>query len=525
MKKYNIITFIVVALVMLAGCNKEENTYLEDTKYLSVRLQGSDKWSILDIENGQVIAKDAFMHAPSAVTDDMFFVPDSNGRYNYYNVADCKKPVNSEQYGSVTSFSGGYAVVSKPGKPLEVIDTQCNTVAMLSPSVLSAGTFRNGRSLIHTDLDRYGYIDTKGDTVIAPKLGFARPFLTDPVALVSFSNAGDTTATISVIDINGTKLCDIDSKEYQILTPYYRMGVLAASKKDSIVYLDKNGKETTTPLEMPKKIKDANYRDGRYAGDGKYMIVKGDRMGLVDNDNKVLIPIEYQYLNNVTSKRYIASKDSVMVLLDDHGKPVGNAKFVDYKQLNAEAQAVRGYINAEVTAANLLSFIDESSACGAHKGATLMDMNQLVGVQPAAYLGMRRIDRAMPPMFLTYHFDSDIARLNSATGTDSLDLKTLADTTQMAKVVNAAEFNYQARVTGVSISFAVTECAPGTEERLYDLMSSAMGTKGFALNTDGSFTSSAGTRVVMGYENGVFELNYYFNPADAQPLPRSSRSK
>ena len=65
MKKYNIITLIVVALVTLTGCNKKDNSYLEDTKYLSVRLQGSDKWSILDIETGNVIARDAFKNTPS----------------------------------------------------------------------------------------------------------------------------------------------------------------------------------------------------------------------------------------------------------------------------------------------------------------------------------------------------------------------------------------------------------------------------------------------------------------------------
>lgn len=522
MKKFSKLTYFLIALVALAGCSQKENTYLEDTKYLSVRLQGSDKWSILDIETGNVVAKDVFKNTPSAVTDDMFFVYNDNGRIDYYNVADCKKPVNKEPYGSATSFSGRYAIVSKPGKPLEVIDAQCNTVAELSPSVLNASTFRNGRSLIHTDLDRYGYIDTRGDTVIAPTLGFAKPFMADDVALVSFNNVDDTTAMLSVIDLNGKKLCDIDPKEYQILTPYYRMGVLAASKKDSVVYLDKNGKETTTPLEMPKKIKDANYRDGRYTGDGKYMVIKGDMMGLVDKDNNVLIPFKYKYMNNVTSNRYIAANDSVMMLIDDHGKQVGKAKFVDYKQLDSEAMAVRGYINIEATAANLLSFIGEDEVCGAKKGATLMDMNQLVGVQPAAYLGMKQIDRAMLPMVYTYHFDSPIA---TATGTDSLSTIAPTDSAAIARVIDGAKFNYDAHVTGVSINFIVIECAPGTEERLCQLMSSVMGSKGFALNPDGTFTSDAGTRVVMGYEKGVFELNYYFNAADAQPLPRQSRTE
>lgn len=524
MKKFFLITAALVAVLAMGGCSNEENAYLEDTKYIAVMLQNSSKWSILNVETGEIVAKDVFKNSPSAISEDMFYVYGDDNRIDFYNVADCSKPVNKERYGSATSFNGGVAIVSKPGEELQVIDKECNTIAKLSPSVLSANMFRNGRAVIHTDLDRYGYIDTKGDTVIAPNLGFAKSFMAQDLALVSFNTAGDTVSALSVIDINGKKLCDIDTKEYQVLTPYYRLGVLAASKKDSIVYLDKMGKETANPLELPKKVKDANYRDGRYAGEGKYMAIKGDMMGLVDKDNNTLIPFEYKYLNNVTANRYVVGKDSVMMLVDDHGKQVGNAKFIDYKQPDIEAQAVRGYINPEVTAANLLSFFDEDMVCGAKKGATLMDLNQLVGVQPAAYLGMRQIDRAMLPMLLSYHFDSDIATLSGGASADSIAKAAPTDTATLANAFNTAEFNYKAKARGVSIRFGVMECAPGTEERLYELMSSAMGTKGFVLNSDGSFTSSAGTKVVMGYEKGVFELNYYFDPADAKQLPRESRS-
>jgi len=524
MKKTSTLLILLAAILLFAACNKKDNTYLESTKYITVMLQNSSKWSILDIETGKIIAKDAFKNAPSAITDDMFYVLNDNGRFDYYNVNDCSKPVNKDQYGSVTVFSDGFAIASKPGEDLQVIDKQCNTVAKLSPSVLDASMFRNGRALIHTDLDRYGYIDTKGDTVIAPNLGFARPFMADDVALVSFDEASDTASTLSVIDINGKKLCDIDSKEYQIMTPYYRLGVLTVGKKDSLVYLDKNGKETTNPLELPKKVKDANYRDGRYAGQDKYMVIKGDRMGLVDKDNNTLIPFDYKYIYNVTSERYVVGKDSVMILVDDHGKQVGNCKFVDFKQLDAEGMAVRGYINNEVTAANLLSFFDEDMVCGAKKGATLMDLNQLVGVQAAPYVGLKQLDRALSNMLYSYHFDSDIATLAANTSVDSLRQAIKTDTTAVVNALKQAEFNYGAKLRGVTIRFGVTECAPGTEERLLQLISSAMGTKGFALNPDGSFSSSAGTKVVMGYEKGVFELNYYFNPDEAKPLPRESRN-
>ena len=524
MKKFFLMTAVLVTVLALGGCSDKEKAFVEDTNYIAVMLQNSSKWSIVNVETGEVVAKDAFKNAPSTISDDMFYVYGDDNRIDFYNVADCTKPVNKERYGSATGFDGGFAIVSKPGEPLQVIDKECNTVAKLSPSILTANMFRNGRAVIHTDLDRYGYIDTKGDTVVAPNLGFAKSFMAQDAALVSYSNPGDSASVLSVIDLNGKKLCDIDTKQYQVLSPYYRLGVLAASKKDSIVYLDKQGKETSNPLELPKKVKDANYRDGRYAGEGKYMVIKGDMMGLVDKENNTLIPFEYKYINSIRPDRFVVGKDSVMMLVDDHGKKVGKAKFIDYKQLDTEAQAIRGYINAEVTAANLLSFFDEDMVCGAKKGATLMDLNQLVGVQPAAYVGIRQIDRAMMPMLISYHFDSDIATLGGGASLDSLSKTSATDTAAIASAINSAEFNYNARALGASIRFGVVECAPGTEERLYELMSSAMGSKGFAMNDDGTFTSSAGTKVVMGYEKGVFELNYYFNPADAKQLPRESRS-
>ncbi len=527
MKKY--CTVIVMAvMVLLASCVKEKSIYQEETKYLPVMLKGSDKWSILNVETGELVVKDAFKESPSPVTDDMFWVYNDNNRIDFYNVADCKNPVNKEPFGSATCFSDGYAVASKPGKPLEVINKQCETVAQLSPSVLTSSMFSHGRALIHTDLDQYGYIDVKGDTVIKANLGYGATFNEDDVALVSFSAASDSSKVLSVIDKNGKKLYDLDMEKYKLVTPYYRMGVLIVAKGDSMVCLDHNGKEVANPHETPKKIMDVNYRNRVYAGDDKYMVIKGDRMGLVDKDNNTLIPFDYKFMQNLSSTRYVVAKDSAMMLVDDHGKQVGKATFIDFKPFSGEMQATRGYINLEVTAANLLSFIDEDMICFAKKGNTLMDVNQLVGVEPLQYVGMKQVDRAMPPLIISYFFDSEIARFISATpaSADSTGIGSsqLDDSIASGSAVGPqAEFNYGAKVRGVAMNFLVLECAPGTEEKLCDLVGRAMGSKGFNLNSDGTFTSEAGTAVVMGYENGIFKLNYYFNPAEMKPLPRNSR--
>lgn len=522
MKKLLAMMAVVATVMSLASCSQEKSIYQEQTKYLPVVLQGSNKWSILNVETGEVVAKDVWVNAPSPVVDDMFWVYNDKNRIDIYNVANCKEPVNKDVYGSATCYSGGYAIVSKPGEPLQVIDKECNTVAQLSPSILTASMFSNERSVVHTDLDRYGYIDATGDTVIAANLGYAAGFNEDDVALVSFSEASDSAKVLSVIDKSGKKLYDFDSEKYQIITPHYRMGVLVVAKNDTMVCLDRNGKEVANPHETPQKVKDANYRDRVYAGSDKYMVIKGDRMGLVDKDNNVLIPFEYQFIQNLSTERYVVGKDSVMILVDDHGKQVGKAKFIDFRPFSPESEAVRGYINLEVTAANLLSFIDEDMVCFAKKGSTLMDVNQLVGVEPAQYVGMKQIDRPMMPMICSYMFDSEIASLTGAPArTDSVATDSVS--TNLAGAPTA-EFNYGAKLRGASISFLLLECAPGTEESLYKLMSGAMGSKGFKLNPDGTFTSSAGTAVSMGYEKGVFKLNYYFNPEELKALPRESRS-
>jgi hypothetical protein len=520
MKNFWVIVAVLASVIGLASCNQEKSIYPQDIKYLPIRLENSNKWSIMNLETGELVAKDAFVNAPSSVVDDMFWVYNDQNRIDIYNVANCKQRVNKEVYGSATQFCDGYAIVSKPGKALEIIDKQCNTVAELSPSLLTATMFSNGRSVVHTDLDRYGYIDVKGDTVIKADLGFAAPFSDDGVALVSFNAASDSAKSISVIDLNGKTLYDIDSEKYQVATPSYHMGVLAVAKKDSLAFLDRNGKEVKNPSEIAKKVKDANYRDGRYVGDDKYIVVKGDRMGLVDKDNNTLIPFDYQFINNLSATRFVVGKDSTMMVVDDHGKQVGKNKFVDFKPYSSDSQAVRGYINLEVTAANLLSFIDEDMVCFAKKGSNLMDVNQLVGVDPAQYVGMKQVDRPMPPLFISYFFDREIASPMTSAATDSLS----NDTTALASSAGpTAQFNYDAKVRGASLNFLVLECAPGTEEALCKLMSSAMGSKGFTLNSDGTFTSNAGTAITMGYEKGVFKLNYYFNPAELKPIPRESR--
>ena len=527
MKKIFYICTFFVALVALCACGNKDNgiyPFQEETKYLIVRLQGSDKWSIINIENGDIVAKNAINGMPSAVHEDMFYVYDNeSARINYYNVNDCSKPVNSKPYCSATSFNGGYAIACLPGEDLQVIDKNCETVKKLPPSINSASLFLNGLAIVKDDTGLSGFIDTKGDTVIGPHLGLANAFLFDDAALVSESQVADTTAVSSLVVINkkGEKLFDFDSNKYMPINRYFINGTLKVmlAKEEKMVYLDKKGNETTDTLALPKKITDANYRDVKHVGNDRYMVIKGDRMGLVDKNNDTLINTKYDGIVNITPNRFIVAQDSVMMIIDEKGKQVGKAKFVDFiDSNNFEEAAGRGYVNTGKVAATILQLFDKDAVFNARKGATLMEINQVVGVNPENYVGATELSGPLPPLIITYHFDREIAshKAGAPNANDSIPTGTATQ--------SSAQFNYNALVKGVTMQYPVRECAPGTEEEILQIVTQQMGKKGFGIKDDGTFISDDGCAVAMGYEKGVFLMNYYFDASNVKPLQRVSRT-
>ena len=158
----------VVALTSLVACQRgDNNSYSYKADYLPVQLVGSQKWSILDVNTGEVVVRDAFDEAPSAVVGGMFYVMTPDGLYNYYNVSDTKHPINAEPYGSVTAFGdNGLAVASRRGEALSVIDRTGKVVATLPREVSQCSMFSRGRAAFQNDMGLWGYIDEKGDTIV-----------------------------------------------------------------------------------------------------------------------------------------------------------------------------------------------------------------------------------------------------------------------------------------------------------------------------------------------------------------------
>ena len=184
MKFLSRFAFAAVVALLMTACGGTDTTYQYKTQYLPVQLVGSEKWSILDVNNGEVVAKDAFVNAPSPIVAGMFYVMNDEGSYDYYDVSAPTTPV-AGHFGSVTSFSDdGVAVCSRVGGPLCVIDRKGQVVKELPKDVSQCSMFSRGMATIQNDNGQWGYINASGDTIIPANFSTANLFLYSNYALV-----------------------------------------------------------------------------------------------------------------------------------------------------------------------------------------------------------------------------------------------------------------------------------------------------------------------------------------------------
>jgi len=234
-KTYNLLMCLaaIAMFTVLSGCQDDHVNYQYKTDYLPVQLAGSQRWSIIDVNSGEVIARDAFEDAPSPVVAGMFYVMNSDGTYDYYDVSAPTTPV-SGHYGSVTAYSDdGLAVASRVGGQLCVIDRKGNVVKMLPKDITQCSMFAQGMAAIQDDNGSWGFINTHGDTVVPPTYASVNLFLRGDYAVVTEQNQpADVSPRFTVIDKSGKVMFTASSDDYQLIQPYFIDGVLPVAKGD-----------------------------------------------------------------------------------------------------------------------------------------------------------------------------------------------------------------------------------------------------------------------------------------------------
>ena len=505
MKILSRIALAAVAALLLAACGSKETTYQYKTQYLPVQLVGSEKWSILDVNSGEVVAKDAFTNAPSPIVAGMFYVMNDDGSYDYYDVSAPTTPV-AGHFGSVTSFSDdGVAVCSRVGGQLCVIDRKGQVVKELPKEVSQCSMFARGMAAIQNDNGQWGYINTSGDTIVPATYNSANLFLyNDYAVVIGDSQPNDSAVTFTVIDKGGKVMYNASTSTYQPVQPYYINGVLPVVKGDTLVCLNPEGKEVANPINDQQQVEKGGYDNYSRTPSGDYIVFKGKKTGMVDKDNKTLIPIKHDNLIDINGERLIAVDGDTYYIVDRNGKQVGTTKFSDAHMGEDNPFATRGYIDTDLAAAAMMMLFEENGACGATASTTLMDMNSMVSTDARLYAGSNSLIMPQGPYVVQYVFDREVATANA----DSTD----------------ASFNYDARVNRVIISMNLNHCPATTEEAIVKKIENRLGTKGFVLARDGIFCSDYLTALTMGYDEGILDLIYYMHFNESVPQPRNKRA-
>ena len=505
MKLFSRIAFAAVVALLMAACSGSETTYQYKTQYLPVQLVGSEKWSILDVNNGEVVAKDAFVNAPSPIVAGMFYVVNEDGSYDYYDVSAPTTPV-AGHFGSVTSFSDdGVAVCSRVGGSLCVIDRKGQVVKELPKEVSQCSMFSRGMAAFQNDNGSWGYINTSGDTIVPANYSSANMFLYNDYAMVIDENQpNDSTVSFTVINKNGKVMFTANSSEYQPVQPYFINGVLPVVKGDTLVCLNEEGKEVANPIDDSDKVEKAGYADFSRTPSGDYIVIKDKKTGMVDKNNQPLIPIEHDNLIDINGERLIAVDGDTYHIIDRNGKAVGNVKFSNAHVSEDNPFATRGFIDTDLAAVALMSLFEENSACGANANTTLMDMNGMLGTDARMYAGSNTLVMPQGPYIIQYVFDREVSSAN-------------ADST-------SASFNYDAKVDRVIISLNLSHCPANTEPAIVNKVESRLGTKGFVFARDGIFCSDYLTALTLGYDKGVMNLIYYMHFNESVPQVKNKRS-
>ncbi len=505
MKILSRIALAAVAALLMTACGGTDSTYQYKTQYLPVQLVGSEKWSILDVNSGEIVVRDAYDNAPSPVVDGMFYLMNSDGSYDYYDISAPTQPV-AGHFGSVTSFSDdGVAVCSRVGGSLCVIDRKGNVIKELPKEISQCSMFSRGMAAFQNDNGSWGYINTSGDTIVPANFSTANLFLYGDYAMVIDENQpGDSAVNFSVIDKSGKVMFTSSSSQYQPIQPYYINGVLPAMKGDTIVCLNEEGKEVANPIDDQEKVQKAGYADYSRTPSGDFIVFKDKKAGMVDKDNNVLIPIEHDNLLDINGDRFIAVDGDTYHIVDRTGKAVGNVNFANAHVSEDNPFATRGFIDTDLAAASTMMMFDETSCCGANASTTLMDMNGILSTDARMYAGSNTLMLPQGPYIIQYVFDREVATPS-------------ADST-------SAEFNYDARVKCVIMSLNVKHCPANTEAEVVNKIESRLGTKGFVLARDGIFCSDYLTAITMGYDKGNIKAMYYMHFNESVPQPKNKRN-
>lgn len=344
MKTLKLICLLACVLVsgfVFGSCSDNSTDY----RYVCVQQKDEDRWSILDLETGEILCPDEFENETSVGYEDGILVAQNKkGKWEYFNVSDPSKFLGEDSYSQAAIFEPGCdaTFVVRPDKPIALINRDFEEITTLPDDITDVRAFAEGRAPFCRD-GKWGYLDESGKEVIEARYDFVSAFRKGYA--LAF-----TETKINLIDKDGKSQAAFNRNRYTA------MGIevmgdewLPLQKGDEIVFVDMNGEEKfTSPKMRPSDLgcyqmfngKTAFYDGGQYGiidkegtvlvkpkydmllsleYDDLYIAEDEDGYGIINGNGDVIVPLKYDELYALRKNRFIVSDGEYYMLINEKG--------------------------------------------------------------------------------------------------------------------------------------------------------------------------------------------------------------
>ena len=309
---------LAIAACSLWSCNNEEGK----SRYFAVKLDGEERFSILDTKSGEVLCKNDFKSTPESVDNGLFAVRNSDGYYEVFDVDNPNQSLISGKWIQIGNFFAGnnYTFAVKEGKAISIINKNFEEVKVLPKSITMSYNFTDGLAAFCKD-GKWGFLNEDGEEVIKAKYDSVWQFKEG----LTWANKGDK---VYLIDKNGEVVKSFNKGVYSPLTEFSD-GLAALSKDDKVVFVDKKGEVVLSN----SKLKYGYYYSHHY---GVITYYDGDNWGLMDTEGNIIVKARYNSIAYVCKDRYIAQKDDKWGAIDAKGDTVIDFDYVGIAQNSTE---------------------------------------------------------------------------------------------------------------------------------------------------------------------------------------------
>ena len=313
-KKFiNYVLFLGGLLILISSCSGTGDELPGSRlQFIAVQIEKGDRISIINAK-GEVVVDEEYDSEDkiSRITDDGVYWVQSgkNNKFSLYSVESAKKPINNEEYLSVTDFKDGVAFACKgDGTPIQIINSKGETVktvcedvrSVYSNSYFSENNISNLFPYSNAE-GKFGYINNEGEIIIPAKYTKCSYFSEGFTFVVD-----DSTAYI--INEQGEKVGQIDKKYHLLATAFHNnmIPVEDASKDMNLVYLNKNGE---VALELPEGYYSKGWYDSNFKGGYALVRDKDYQVGLIDTQGSLVFRFgKYNDIHYLGNNTFIASK-------------------------------------------------------------------------------------------------------------------------------------------------------------------------------------------------------------------------